>query len=156
MLGPPRVLRRDDVFLTSLEQRLPAGNFYRHLETKLDLPFVRDWVGDKYAERGRPSLDPVVLFKVELIRFFEGLRSERKRMETADLNIAHRWRLGFGFEEPLPDHSRLTRTGNAWASIPFSACSIASWSSARQPGWCGARSAASMARRCGPTPTATR
>jgi transposase len=109
MLGPLRVLRRDELFLTSLEQRLPADNFYRRLEAKLDLTFVRDWVGDKYAERGRPSLDPVVFFKLELILFFEGLRSERKLMETADLNVAHRWYLGFGFEEPLPDHSSLTR-----------------------------------------------
>src|SRR5947209_2647037 len=109
MLGPPKVRRRDELFLSSLEQRLPADNFYRQLDAKLDLSFVRDWVADKYAEGGRPSIDPVVFFQLQLILFFEGLRSERKLMETADLNLAHRWYLGFGFEEPLPDHSSLTR-----------------------------------------------
>lgn len=109
MLGPPKVSRRDELFLSSLEQRLPASNFYRQLDAKLDLSVVRDWVGDKYAERGRPSIDPVVFFRLQLILFFEGLRSERKLIESADLNIAHRWYLGFGFEEPLPDHSSLTR-----------------------------------------------
>ena len=102
MVGQPKASRRDELFLSSREQRLPADNFYRQLEAKLDLSFVRDWVADKYAEGGRPSIDPVVFFKLELILFFEGLRSERKLMETADLNLAHRWYLGFGFEEPLP------------------------------------------------------
>ncbi len=74
MLGPPKALRRDDLVLTSLEQRLPASNFYRHLDAKLDLSFIREWVADKYAAIGRPSIDPVVFFKLQLILFFEGLR----------------------------------------------------------------------------------
>jgi len=103
MLGPPKESQRDELFLTSLEHRLPATNFYRQLDAKLDLSCVRDWVGDKYAEGGRPSIDPVVFFRLQLILFFEGMRSERKLMESADLNVAHRWYLGFGFEEPLPE-----------------------------------------------------
>jgi transposase len=109
MLGPPKTPRRDALVLTSLERRLPASNFYRHLDAKLDLSFVRAWVSEKYAERGRPSIDPVVFFRLQLIMFFEGIRSERKLIETADLHIAHRWYLGYGFDEPLPDHSSLTR-----------------------------------------------
>ncbi len=104
MLGPPKALRRDDLVLTSQERRVPATNFYRQLEAKLDLSFVRDWVGDVYAERGRPSIDPVVFFKLQLIMFFEGPRSERKLIETAELHLAHRWYLGYGLDEALPDH----------------------------------------------------
>jgi len=91
MLGLPKTPRRDELLLTSLERRLPASNFYRHLDAKLDLGFVREWVGDKYAERGRPSIDPVVFFRLQLILFLEGLRSERKLIETATLHLAHRW-----------------------------------------------------------------
>jgi transposase len=109
MLGPPKALRRDDVVLTSLERRLPANHFYRHLEAKLDLSFVREWVAETYAEGGRPSVDPVVFFKLQFIMFFEGIRSERKLIETADLHVAHRWYLGYAFDESLPDHSSLTR-----------------------------------------------
>lgn len=43
----------------------------------LDLTFVRTWVRDLYAERGRPSIDPVVFFRLRLIMFLEGVRSER-------------------------------------------------------------------------------
>jgi transposase len=109
MLGPPKESHRDELFLDSFEQRLPASNFYRKLDATLDLSFVRDWVADKYAAIGRPSIDPVVFFKLELILFFDGLRSERLLMEMADLNIAQRWYLGYGWAEPLPDHSSLTK-----------------------------------------------
>ena len=47
----------------SLENLVPADNFDRHLEAKLDLGFVRDLVRTTYKERGRPSVDPVVFFK---------------------------------------------------------------------------------------------
>ncbi len=60
-----------------LEDLVPPDNFYRDLEVKLDLTFVRDLVRDHYASRmGRPSIDPVVFFKLQLIMFFEGIRSE--------------------------------------------------------------------------------
>lgn len=109
MLGPQKERRLDQPVLTSLDQLVPADNCYRRLEAKLDLAFVRVWVDDKYAERGRPSIDPIVFFKLQLILFFEGLRSERKLMETASLHLAHRWYLGYALDEPLPDHSSLTR-----------------------------------------------
>ena len=41
--------------------------------------------------------------------FFEGIRSERQLIETASLNLAHRWYLGYALDEDLPDHSSLTR-----------------------------------------------
>ena len=47
----------------SIEDLVPASNFYRHLETKLDLGFVRDLVYATYKECGRPSVDPRVFFK---------------------------------------------------------------------------------------------
>jgi transposase len=109
MLGPPKPRRLNEPIAVSLEGLIPADHFYRHLETKLDLSFVRDWTRDLYAERGRPSVDPVVFFKLQLVMFFEGIRSERKLIETASLNLAHRWYLGYALDEALPDHSSLTR-----------------------------------------------
>ncbi len=109
MLGPPKPRRLDEPVVASLEALVPPDNFYRHLERSLDLGFVRDWVRERYAERGRPSIDPVVFFKLQLILFFEGLRSERKLIATASLHLAHRWYLGYALDEDLPDHSSLTR-----------------------------------------------
>jgi transposase len=109
MLGPSKDRQLDRPVLVSLDTLVPADNFYRQLEAKLDLSFVRAWAEEKYADRGRPSIDPVVFFKLQLIFFFEGLRSERKLVETASLHLAHRWYLGYALDEPLPDHSSLTR-----------------------------------------------
>ena len=109
MLGPAKPRRLEEPIAVSLEQLVPADHFYRHLEATLDLTFVRAWVQELYADRGRPSIDPVVFFKLQLIMFFEGIRSERKLIETASLNLAHRWYLGYALDEPLPDHSSLSR-----------------------------------------------
>jgi transposase len=46
----------------SLEELVPKDNFYRYLDRKLDLSFVRDLVKECYACSGRPSVDPVVFF----------------------------------------------------------------------------------------------
>lgn len=60
MLGPAKPRNLDTPIAVSLEQLVPADHFYRYLERKLDLGFVRDRVQNLYAERGRPSIDPVV------------------------------------------------------------------------------------------------
>ena len=109
MLGPAKSRRLDEPIVVSLEDLVPKTNFYRHLEATLDLDFVREWAKDRYAGCGRPSIDPVVFFKLQLIMFFEGIRSERQLIETASLHLAHRWYLGYALDEPLPDHSSLTR-----------------------------------------------
>ena len=93
----------------SLEELVPEDNFYRRLEERLDLSFVRELVEDLYAPSGRPSVDPVVFFKLELILFFEDLRSERQLMEVVADRLSLRWYLGYDLHEPLPDHSSLTR-----------------------------------------------
>jgi transposase len=104
---------------TNLEALLPADNFYRRLEQKLDLSFVRDLVRDCYDEMGRPSIDPVVFFKLHLIAFFEGVTSERRLMEMAQLNLAHRWYLGYDLDEALPDHSSLSKIRSRYGVETF-------------------------------------
>jgi transposase len=79
----------------SLEDLVPGDNFYRHLESKLELGFVRDLVRDTYKECGRPSVDPRVFFKLQLVMFFEGIRSERELVRVAADRLSVRWYLGY-------------------------------------------------------------
>ncbi len=67
----------------TLEQLVPTDHFYRQLERTLDLRFVRELVRECYAAGGRPSIDPVVFFKLQLVLFFEGIRSERQLLAVA-------------------------------------------------------------------------
>src|SRR5829696_822107 len=93
----------------SLEDLVPQDNFYRRLDATLDLSFVRELVEPLYANCGRPSVDPVVFFKLQLVMFFEDLRSERQLMRAVADRLSVRWYLGYDLFEPLPDHSSLTR-----------------------------------------------
>jgi len=93
----------------SLEELVPEDNFYRRLEAALDLSFVRELVAPLYARGGRPSVDPAVFFKLQLVMFFEGIRSERELMRVAADRLSVRWYLGYDLHESLPDHSSLTR-----------------------------------------------
>ena len=89
--------------------RRPTDHFYRSLDATLDLSFVRDWVTDCSAPNGRPSIDPVTFFRLQLVLFFEGLRSERELLRVAADRLSIRWYLDFPLDEPLPDHASLTR-----------------------------------------------
>jgi len=109
VLGPPKMRDLDRPVLISLEAAVPPNHFYRHLHRVLDLSFVRDLVADRYAAGGRPSIDPIVFFKLELMMFFAGIRSERQLMEQASYNLAMRWYAGYNLDEPLPDHSSLSK-----------------------------------------------
>src|SRR5262249_56784753 len=97
------------VVAMSLEELVPRDHFYRHLDRVLDLSFVRDLVKDRYAVAGRPSIDPAIFFRLQLVMFFEGIRSERLLMRTVADRLSVRWFLGYNLDEPLPDHSSLTR-----------------------------------------------
>jgi transposase len=103
----------------SLEDLVPADHFYRHLEQSLNLTFVRELVRPLYASGGRPSVDPVVFFKLQLVMFFEGIRSERQLLRLAADRLSVRWYLGYDLSEPLPDHSSLTRIRNRYDIAVF-------------------------------------
>ncbi len=49
----------------SVDDLVPADNFYRHLEAKLDLGFVRNLIHSTYKGGGRPSVDPRAFFKLQ-------------------------------------------------------------------------------------------
>jgi transposase len=108
----------------SLEELVPQDHFYRHLERTLDLSFVRELVQETYAGGGRPSIDPVVFFKLQLVMFFEGLRSERQLMRHAADRLSVRWYLGYDLGEPLPDHSSLTRIRERYGVDIFGTSSL--------------------------------
>lgn len=95
--------------VVSLEAIVPEDNFYREVEDKLDLTFVRDMVRHLYAPFGRPGVDPVVFFKLQLIMFFEGIRSERQLMDTVAMRLDCRWYIAYDLNENVPDHSALSK-----------------------------------------------
>ena len=74
MPGPAKSCRLHQPIAVSLEDLVPADTFSRHLGAQLDLGFVREWVSRCYAERGRPSIAPVVFCTLQLVMVCAGLR----------------------------------------------------------------------------------
>ncbi len=114
MLGPPKMRDLDRPVLVSVESFVPKNHCYRHLHRVLDRSFVRQLVADRYAVGGRPSIDPEVFFRLHLLMFFSGIRSERQLLEQASSNLAMRCgcplgRAGYNLDESLPDHSSLSK-----------------------------------------------
>jgi transposase len=90
----------------TLEQLVPQDHCYRQVERTLDLSFVRALVAPFYAAGGRPSVDAVVFFKLQLVMFFERIRFERQLMRDAADRLSVRWYLGYDLGEALPDPPR--------------------------------------------------
>ena len=64
-------------------------------------------------------MDPVVFFKLQLVMFFEDIRSERQLMGMVSDRLSLRWYLGYDLFEPLPDHSSLTRIRERYGLLVF-------------------------------------
>lgn len=105
--------------LINLDTFVPLDNFYRRLEDQSDLSFVRDLANPYYQPFGRPSIDPVVFFKLQLIMFFEGIRSERQLMNVVAMRLDHRWYIGYDFNELVPHHSSLSKIRDRYGLAVF-------------------------------------
>jgi transposase len=76
---------------------------------RVDFSFVRPLAAPFYNPVGRPSLDPVVFFKLLLILHLENITSDRKLVELASLHVGIRAFLGHEITHPLPSHSTAAR-----------------------------------------------
>ncbi len=95
--------------------RTPGHPFYEKLNSVLAEQGFDPWVEGEcaayYADKmGRPSLPPVVYFKMLFIGFFEGLDSERGIAWRVADSIALRDFLGYALTDGTPDHSTISRT----------------------------------------------
>lgn len=50
------------------------------------------------------------MFKMLLVGYLYGIKSERRLEEEVRLNLAYRWFCGFKLDETIPDHSTFSKT----------------------------------------------
>src|SRR3954452_9126750 len=62
----------------SLERLVPEDHLLRLIANAVDFSFIRPLCRPFYSHTGRPSVDPVVLFKMLLIGYLYGITSERR------------------------------------------------------------------------------
>jgi transposase len=106
MLTKNTQMNRDQIEMIALEQLVPANHLVRKIEAAINFSFIYSLVQDMYSsERGRPSIDPVVLIKMAFIQYTFGIRSMRQTIAEIETNMAYRWFLGFGFYDKVPHFS---------------------------------------------------
>lgn len=109
MLKQPEVPQQE-LELVTIESLVPVDHLLRRIDASIDLEFIRERVRHLYsADNGRPALDPVVLFKLLLIGYLFGIRSERQLMREVQCNAAYRWYLRLKLTDKVPDASTLSQ-----------------------------------------------
>jgi transposase len=101
--------KQDEMILRTLNELVPKNHIVRKMERHLDLTFIYDEVAHLYSDLGQKSLDPVVFFKILLIRYMFGIKSIRETMRQIEVNLAYRWYLGIGFESAVSHHCTMTQ-----------------------------------------------
>ena len=105
----------------SLDRLVPEDHLLRRIAAAVDFSFVRPLCRPFYSHTGRPSVDPVVLFKMLLVGYLYGISSERRLAREISLNLAYRWFLGYDFDMVTPDHSVLSKARARFGPAVFEA-----------------------------------
>ena len=86
------VNNRSLVEIVSLEDLVPEDHLLRKIDASVDFSKLYEFVEDLYCEdNGRPSIDPVILFKMVLIQHLYGITSLRR--------VAHFSTLSYNFRK---------------------------------------------------------
>ena len=108
MMG--RQSRQMAMLFVDIESLIPETHLLRKIERMVSFDFIYDLLAPYYPATGRPSVDPVSMFKMLLIGYLYGIKSERRLVEEVQLNIAYRWFCGFELDDTIPNHSTFSKT----------------------------------------------
>lgn len=109
------MIRKDNctqntIEMVVLEDLVPSNHLLRKIDAIIDERVIRKELEPFYCDNnGRPAVDPVILFKIFLIGFIYGIRSERQLMRDIEVNLAYRWFLGYNISDTIPHHSTLSK-----------------------------------------------
>ena len=98
------------MLFVDIESLIPETHLLRKIERMVSFDFIYDLLAPYYPATGRPSVDPVSMFKMLLIGYLYGIKSERRLVEEVQLNIAYRWFCGFELDDTIPNHSTFSKT----------------------------------------------
>ena len=87
------------MLFVDIESLIPETHLLRKIERMVSFDFIYDLLAPYYPATGRPSVDPVSMFKMLLIGYLYGIKSERRLVEEVQLNIAYRWFCGFELDD---------------------------------------------------------
>ena len=108
MMG--RQSRQMAMVFVDMESLIPENHLLRKIDRMVSFDFIYELLAPYYSATGRPSVDPASMFKMLLVGYLYGIKSERRLVEEIRLNIAYRWFCGFELDDAIPDHSTFSKT----------------------------------------------
>lgn len=91
--------------MVNLEEIVPKDHYLRVIEEHFEWNFIYEEVKKQYSVFGRPSIDPVVLFKIHILKFLFHEDSLRRTYENLNYNNLYKWFIGYSINEEVPNHS---------------------------------------------------
>ena len=101
---------QSEILMTTMEDLVPKESLFRKVDKYIDFTFIYNEVKDLYcSDNGRPSIDPVVLFKLVFIQALDGLKSMRQTCKKIKVDAEYRWFLGIPFGQETPHFSTFSK-----------------------------------------------
>lgn len=76
--------RQMAMIFVDMESLIPKNHLLRKIDRMVSFDFIYDLLAPYYPATGRPSIDPVSIFKMLLIGYLYGIKSERRLVEDAN------------------------------------------------------------------------
>ena len=87
--------------IVDVEMMIPQNHLLRKIDRMVRFEFIYELLAPYYPSNGRQSVDPVSMFKMLLVGYLYGIKSERRLVEEVRLNHAYRWSCGFELHEAI-------------------------------------------------------
>ena len=92
-----------------LDELVAKDHLLRKVKAAVDFSFIHELCKPLYCEdNGRPAIEPELLFRMLLIGYLYGIKSEVKLAEAVNENIAFKWFLGLRLAQKGPDHATIS------------------------------------------------
>lgn len=95
--------------IVNLEEIVPQDHVLRIIEKEFDFSFIYEYVENLYSTIGKPSIDPVVLFKCHFLKVYYGISSLRKTYQEIQYNMLYKWFIGYQINERTPNYSTYSK-----------------------------------------------
>jgi transposase/uncharacterized protein (UPF0179 family) len=102
-----------------LEERVRQNHPLRAVRKLVDFDFAYRKVNDRYGYNGNVSVPPPVILKLMFLLFYYDVASERELLDTLPERLDWLWFLDYDLDDPLPDHSVLSKARKRWGVEVF-------------------------------------
>ncbi len=100
---------RNQCEIIYIDYLVSKDHLLRKIDAAVDFTKIYEIVEDLYCKNnGRPSTDPVVLFKIAIIQHLYGITLLRRTPDEISLNVAYRWFFGYSLLEKTPHFTTLS------------------------------------------------